>query len=70
MVDEEARMTSNPDGLSSQPVQHRLLLEAPLRVLNAHMVAVIDRSLAEVGAYGAVRVVVKDGRVRYVEVHG
>jgi hypothetical protein len=61
-------MTTSPDSGSGQPVQHRLLLEAPLRVLNAHLVAVIDRSLAEVGAYGAVRVVVKEGKVRYVEV--
>lgn len=61
-------MRSNPDGWSGQPVQQRLLLEAPLHVLNAHMVAVIDRSLVEVGAYGAVKVVVKEGKVRYVEV--
>lgn len=61
-------MTTSPDSMSSQPVQHRLLLEDPLRVLNAHLVTMIDRSLAEVGAYGAVRVVVKEGKVRYVEV--
>lgn len=61
-------MTTIPDGVSGQPVQHRVVLDAPLRVLNAQLVTMIDRSLAEVGGYGAVRVVVKDGRVRYVEV--
>lgn len=61
-------MTMNPDHVSGQPVQVRWVLDAPLRVLNAQLVELIDRSLADVGGYGAVHVVVKEGRVRYVEV--
>ncbi len=61
-------MTTNPDHVSGQPVLVRLVLNAPLRVLNAQLVGLIDRSLVEVGGYGAVHVVVKEGRVKYVEV--
>ncbi|QLQ08517.1 MAG: hypothetical protein HZY76_22745 [Anaerolineae bacterium] len=61
-------MTVSLDGASGRPVKQRLLLETPLRILNAELVAMIDRSLVEVGGFGAVKVVVKDGRVRYVEV--
>ena len=45
-----------------------LHLGEPLRVLDAGLIAVIDRYLAQIAGYGEVRLKVVQGRVRFVEV--
>lgn len=45
-----------------------LQLAQPLLVLDAALVAVIDRYLAEITGYGEVRLKIERGRVRFVEV--
>lgn len=45
-----------------------ITLERRLRVLTPHLITMIDQALAGIGEYGTVSLVVKDGKVRFIEV--
>ena len=45
----------------------RVSLRECLTALTPEQVVFIDRALAEIGAYGQIRIVKKDGRVRFIE---
>jgi len=45
-----------------------ITLERRLRVLTPRLIELMDQALVEVGEYGVVSLVVKDGKVRFVEV--
>lgn len=45
-----------------------LALERRLRILTPRLIEQIDQALVNVGEYGAVSLVVKDGRVKYLQV--
>ncbi len=45
-----------------------LTLERRLRVLTPQLIAMIDQALAGIGEFGTVSLVVKDGKVRFIEV--
>lgn len=46
----------------------QITLERRLRVLTPRLIELMDQALVEVGEYGVVSLVVKDGKVRFVEV--
>ena len=46
----------------------QITLGRRLRVLTPRLIELMDQALVEVGEYGVVSLVVKDGKVRFVEV--
>jgi len=47
---------------------HTLALERPLKVLTPRLIALIDQGLQDVGEYGSLHLLVREGRLRFMEV--
>jgi len=53
---------------NNSPHQQTVItLEAPLEVLNPNLVRQVDHALAEVGAFGEVRLIVAKGQLRFIQ---
>lgn len=53
---------------NNDPNAHTLTLERPLKVLTPRLIALIDQGLQDVGEFGSLHLLVRDGKLRFMEV--